>query len=214
MIPTTQDILQRLLRYRKVAERSAVAATDGAANTSYEVFSVGGTDQYHTVLTAKAAIALADTTAKQQPNCTVAVWSPLRGLIYRARYETPEALVDALLDYIWNSSQLSGQYKSVAANQTDLMENGTYDGQVAFKAFWPVADAAVDQYTQQYGTAQQKQFPHDIRQMMAEKMVRLFEQDYREQPDRFEQPTEPSAQQTIQIDPTDSDGKTIVINIG
>lgn len=140
----------------------------------------------------------------------------------RARYgafDTPEELVQELVQYIATTAALNALAEAVRINLTDLLTKGVYDPQTAVKAFIPVADQAVRRYRDQYGGTGQEQYPQDIRRLTAERLLQLYEQEARLEPERFvdqyvqkQEQASGQQQQTIQL-PGGGDGTTVVINI-
>jgi len=244
MLISLDLIHSALLRKRQLRPRLAgtqVGYDRSQDGNQYEVFTVRGPlDHYSGAASFKAAIRLADKTAQQAPGTVVSVWSPVRAHVYQccvvdnrlqvphgparlrtAAFDTPEELVEELVRFIRTTDSLDAMEEAVRHNQTELMTKGVYDSQTATKAWIPVADAAVRQYQEQYGGTGQEQYPQDIRRLTAERLQAQFEQEAREEPQRFvdeyirsEREAPAAEQQTIELD-RDGDGTPtqIVINI-
>ena len=227
MLIPLSTIANSLLRKRRLQQRHG-SATRGV---QYEVFSVAGpVHVYRTASTMKLALQVAQATAAEHPGAVISVWSPFRAHVHQgtvqdgqyitlhprtAYFDTPEEVVDELVRYIATTDTLTVLLQQTQRNMADLLAKGVYDSQNAVKAFLPIADNAVRRYAEQYGGTQQEQYPHDIRRLTAERLTALFEQEYKDNPERIvEEIEQTEPQQVINLnDDDDPDGKSVIINI-
>lgn len=231
MTPPNGIDTARALDRTRTFQRRQGAVVD---KNRYEVFSLQ-CDLYRAADSLKAAQQLAQQAAEDVPGRIVSIWSPTRGHVYQATvrkgqyrvlhgklhtayFDTPEEVVDALVIYIDERDDLREMLHLVNINMADLWSKGHYDSQSAVRAYIPLADDAVRRYDEQYGGTMQEQYPHDVRRMTAERLRSRFEQERREDPEKFvEQYVKPRLEgerpsaQTINLG--DADGRNVVVNL-